>query len=65
LADALREIDQVAEGVATSESVMVLARRHGLQVPVFEAIENIVRGRLTPADGVIALMERVPKSESF
>jgi glycerol-3-phosphate dehydrogenase (NAD(P)+) len=65
LTDVLHEIDQVAEGVATSESAVVLARRHFLQVPVFEAIENILRGRLKPVDGVRALMERMPKSEGF
>lgn len=65
LEDALASVGQVAEGVDTSESAVLLARRCGLSLPVFEAIENVIRGRIRPMDGVAMLMERQPREEGF
>jgi glycerol-3-phosphate dehydrogenase (NAD(P)+) len=65
LADVLAEIGQVAEGVPTSEGAMMLARRFGVQAPVFEAIEGVIRGRLRPVDAVTVLMERSPRTEGI
>ncbi len=65
LHNALDEVGQVAEGVATSECVGVLARRHGVEMPVFEAIELVIRGRIRPLEGVSRLMERLPKEEAI
>lgn len=65
LTQALNAIGQVAEGVATSESALVLARRHGVQMPTFEAAENVIRGRVRPMDAVAMLMERTPKAEAI
>jgi len=65
LSDALREIGQVAEGVATSESAMVLSRRHQVPMPVFEAVEAVLRGRLKPIEGVSLLMERNTREEGI
>lgn len=65
LSQVLEEIGQVAEGVPTSESALVLARRHNIPSPVFEAIEAVVRGRLRPMDAVTMLMERSPREEGF
>jgi glycerol-3-phosphate dehydrogenase (NAD(P)+) len=65
LHDAIKLVGQVAEGVPTSESALVLARTHNVPVPVFEAIETVIRGRVRPLDAVSLLMERMPKSEGF
>ncbi|HEY3781705.1 MAG TPA: NAD(P)H-dependent glycerol-3-phosphate dehydrogenase [Fimbriimonadaceae bacterium] len=65
LREAIESIGQVAEGVPTSESAVVLTRRHNIQAPIFEAIDNVVRERLKPMEGVARLMERMPKSEGF
>jgi glycerol-3-phosphate dehydrogenase (NAD(P)+) len=65
LRQALDEIAQVAEGVDTSECVARLARQRQIPMPVFEAIEAVLRGRLTPDQAVAALMERTPKREGF
>ncbi len=64
LSEALQEIGQVAEGVPTSEAALILARRHQMQLPTFEAVDNTLRGRVRPFDAVALLMERTPKSES-
>ncbi|HZH97673.1 MAG TPA: NAD(P)H-dependent glycerol-3-phosphate dehydrogenase, partial [Fimbriimonadaceae bacterium] len=63
LADALEGVEQVAEGVSTSESALILARRHRVQMPVMEAIESVLRGRVRPLEAVSLLMERTPRSE--
>ncbi len=62
LRDALVEIDQVAEGAPTSEATQVLARRHGVEMPVFAAVEAVIRGRITPGQAVGMLMDRAPKN---
>ena len=63
LADILKDIGQVAEGVSTSESAVMLGRKFEVQIPVFEAIESVVRGRVQPMHAVGMLMERMPKRE--
>jgi glycerol-3-phosphate dehydrogenase (NAD(P)+) len=63
--EAVHSIGQVAEGVPTSESAVVLTRRHNVQAPIFEAVDNVVRERIKPMEGVARLMERMPKSEGF
>ena len=65
LSNVLEQIGQVAEGVPTSESALILARRHGVPAPAFEAIEAVIRGRLKPMDAVTMLMERSPREEGF
>jgi glycerol-3-phosphate dehydrogenase (NAD(P)+) len=65
LKEALEEIGQVAEGVPTSEAAMILARRAGVQIPVFEAIDSVLRAKLKPLDAVSMLMERLPRAEGL
>lgn len=65
LQQALDEIGQVAEGVTTASAAAMLARRCGVQTPIMEATEAVLRGRLRPKDGVAMLMERMPKREGF
>jgi glycerol-3-phosphate dehydrogenase (NAD(P)+) len=65
LNDALTEVDQVAEGVPTSEAAQVLARRHAVEMPVFAAVEAVIRGRIKPSAAVAMLMDRAPKMDDF
>lgn len=65
LADVLESIGQVAEGVPTSEAAVLLARRHGVETPIFEAVHAVLRDRLRPLEAVDRLMERMPKHENF
>ncbi len=65
LPDAMQRVGQVAEGVATSEATMVLARKHGVAMPTFEAIESVIRGRHKPIEAVGMLMERTPRAEAI
>jgi glycerol-3-phosphate dehydrogenase (NAD(P)+) len=63
LADALVEVDQVAEGVVTSDGALILASRFGLELPVFGAIHAVIQGRVQPKEAVAMLMERTPRME--
>src|SRR5437588_3690231 len=65
LQEALLEVGQVAEGVPTSESAVLLSRKYDVPTPIFEAVESVVRGRVRPMEGVSLLMERMPKAEGF
>jgi len=62
-ADALAASPMVVEGVATTDSVRALAARHGVELPIADAVAAILAGRLTPADAVGALMGRDAKPE--
>lgn len=65
LREAVEKVGQVAEGVPSSESALVLGRKHQVPMPMFEAIESVIRGRVRPMDAVSMLMERMPKAEGF
>jgi glycerol-3-phosphate dehydrogenase (NAD(P)+) len=54
---------QTAEGVKTCQSVLDLAGRHGVDVPIIEAVVAVVRDGAAPADVVGMLMSRTPKPE--
>ena len=55
---------QVAEGVKSCRSVLELAQRHDVDVPITQAVEAVCFGRITPREMVEALMSRSMKSES-
>ena len=53
----------VAEGVATARSAMILAARHGVEMPITEAVTRLLDGDVAPGDAVRALMARPLRSE--
>jgi glycerol-3-phosphate dehydrogenase (NAD(P)+) len=54
---------QVAEGVLSCRSILDLARRHDVDVPLTAAVERVCAGGETPQHMVRALMGRSMKSE--
>ena len=62
LADILASTEKVAEGVATTGAIVELAARHGIELPIAEAIKRVLDGG-DPQEEVINLMTRAPKSE--
>jgi len=60
---AVRAIGQVVESVQTADEVMRLARRHGVELPIAEAVHAVLHGELTPADGLRQLLAREQKAE--
>ena len=61
--EAEREIGMVVEGLTTASAVRDLGRRRGVEVPITEAVCQVLEGRASPADMVAELMGRMPTEE--
>lgn len=59
----LRTLGSVSEGVATAPLVLDLAKRHSLEMPIAEAICELLRGGTTALAMAQRLMERPLRSE--
>lgn len=65
LQDFLDSTGSVIEGVATTRSIVMLADRHGVEMPITRAIHAILFEGLGPLDAIERLMRRDPKAESI
>ncbi|MEO6967940.1 MAG: NAD(P)H-dependent glycerol-3-phosphate dehydrogenase [Rhodanobacteraceae bacterium] len=63
LQQALHDIGQVVEGAVTADEVMRLANRHGLDLPISQHVQAVLRGEMTPPDALRALLARERKAE--
>lgn len=63
LADVLAAMDSVAEGVATTRSVVELARRHKILMPIAQAVYEILFENKDVLLAIGELMSRDPKPE--
>jgi glycerol-3-phosphate dehydrogenase (NAD(P)+) len=63
IGDILSEMKMVAEGVKSSPSVVELAARHGVEMPICEQVMRVCHHGTTAADGTRTLMSRGSKSE--
>jgi glycerol-3-phosphate dehydrogenase (NAD(P)+) len=61
----LDEMDMVAEGVRTTRSVYNLARQHGVEMPITEAVHAILFDEKSPRKMVKRLMTRSAKHENW
>jgi glycerol-3-phosphate dehydrogenase (NAD(P)+) len=61
--EALSATTTTAEGVASSKSVLELARKHDIDVPITEVVVAVLYDNLRPSDGVTRLMTRATKPE--
>jgi glycerol-3-phosphate dehydrogenase (NAD(P)+) len=61
--DILASMDQVAEGVRTTESVRDLARKMGVEMPIAEQVASVLFEDKPPLKAVADLMVRAPKAE--
>lgn len=53
----------VTEGVYTAEAVSHLARTHGIEMPICQAVHNIIKGHITVDEAIDALLNRPMKPE--
>jgi glycerol-3-phosphate dehydrogenase (NAD(P)+) len=60
LDEVLGGMRMVAEGVRTSSTVVELADRYGLQMPIARTINDVVTGRIRAADAYRGLIRSVP-----
>ncbi|KRG42926.1 glycerol-3-phosphate dehydrogenase [NAD(P)+] [Stenotrophomonas pictorum JCM 9942] len=63
LPDAVKEIGQVVESVQTADEVMRQADRHGIDLPISKAVQSVLHGDLSPAEGLQQLLAREQKPE--
>jgi glycerol-3-phosphate dehydrogenase (NAD(P)+) len=61
--EALASTNMVAEGVKSCPSVLDLARRHGVEMPITEQVVGVCHHGRTAAEALGALMQRSRKSE--
>lgn len=63
LAQILRELGHVAEGVYSAAMVLRRAQARGVEMPITEAVVAVLEGRVTPREAVERLMGREARSE--
>jgi glycerol-3-phosphate dehydrogenase (NAD(P)+) len=54
----------VVEGAEATAAACVLAARHGVEMPIAEALRRVLFEAVTPADAIRSLLEREATSES-
>jgi len=65
MATAREEMAKTVEGVASSSAVLEIAHRVGIEVPVIEAVADVVSGAITPSQALDRLMEITTRAENF
>jgi len=63
LAQAIAEIGQVVESVQTVDTVMKLAEESRVELPITALVQKVLHEKLTPAEGMRALLSREQKPE--
>jgi glycerol-3-phosphate dehydrogenase (NAD(P)+) len=65
LEEALAGMKMVAEGVPTTTAALLLARRHGVDLPITSGVAALLQGKITAKDALAQLMQRPLKDESW
>jgi len=56
---------QTAEGVKSSEAVLELARKHGVEMPITEVVAAVMHHGMSISEAASLLMSRSPKPERY
>jgi glycerol-3-phosphate dehydrogenase (NAD(P)+) len=62
---AIARVAKTVEGVSTSRAALELAHRVGVEVPIIEAVADVVAGTITPRDAFKRIMQVSTKAEGF
>lgn len=65
LAEVISVTKQTAEGVKSCESVLELARKHDVEMPITEVVVGVVHDGMSPSEAAVLLMSRTPKPERY
>jgi glycerol-3-phosphate dehydrogenase (NAD(P)+) len=65
LESVLDETDAVAEGVRTTMATRDLSQRHGVEMPIVDAVYSVLYEAVSPVEALTRLMSRVPKPERW
>jgi len=63
VSEAIAEIRQVVEGVKAAPEVLRLAHRHGVDMPITQAVAGVLDGRLSAVQAVHELAKRPARAE--
>ena len=63
LPDAMNSLGHVAEGVLSAPTVLARARDLGVEMPITEAVVEVLEGRVAPAQAMVRLMARQSRAE--
>lgn len=63
ITDIMSSMTMVAEGVNSASSVLQLARRHNVEMPIAQQVSAVCEGEVSAADALRALMGRTSKPE--
>lgn len=63
LQEVLEEIPGVVEGVPTTRSVVALAEKYKVEMPITQTVNQVLFANLDPLDGISQLMSRASKPE--
>jgi len=55
---------KLAEGAFTASALVAMARERGVEMPISEAVEAVVEGRVSASQAVDALLARPRKPEA-
>lgn len=64
-AEAVKQIGMVVEGINALSATLQLAAGYGIEMPITEAVDQVINHGRDPRDAVIGLMERKKTSESI
>jgi glycerol-3-phosphate dehydrogenase (NAD(P)+) len=64
LPQVLSDLGHVAEGVYSAATVVARARSLGVEMPISEAVVEVLTGRIAPQQALWQLMSRQPRAES-
>jgi len=59
----LASLGHVAEGVLAARAAVALAQRHGIEMPIAEAVDRVLAGEVPAREAVEALLRREPRAE--
>jgi len=65
MSEARTHVAKTVEGVASSSAVVEIAHRVGVEVPVIEAVADVVAETITPSQALERLMAITTKAENF
>ena len=64
LADVLGARKSITEGVYSAGAVVALAAKHGVEMPICEAVHNVVKGHMSVDEAIEALLSRPLRAET-
>ncbi|WP_326825161.1 NAD(P)H-dependent glycerol-3-phosphate dehydrogenase [Streptosporangium sp. NBC_01756] len=65
LSEVVAATKQTAEGVKSCESVLELARKHDVEMPITEVVVAVVHDGMPPSEAGTLLMSRAPRPERY